>query len=106
MTLVADIEDVLDDASWIEVEYPSASVPNPRAGRPRICIGAPNTGVQILIRTSVRPPAPELESLKDAGLALANALTAEGIETTLEVRTVAPVPGVLTVTMHVMIGPK
>lgn len=109
MTLVAHIEDVLEDAGWEQVECPSQGIKNPNIGRPYICTGAKNTGVKILINTSVvRPPAPapELELIKDAGIALAASLTAEGIETILEVKIVAPVPGESATMMHVMIGPK
>jgi hypothetical protein len=53
----------------------------------------------------MRPPEPELEFLKDAGLTLSSLLTAGGIETMLEVRIGTPPPGMNAI-MHVMIGPK
>ena len=97
VVLVSSVEVALEKAGWVGVDNESTPTGLRRDPKPRIGIGARFDEVKIGVPT---------EALAAAGEALAEALTAEGIEAEVIPPPQEALPPQLTTCIHILIGPK
>lgn len=108
MDLLRYIEIPLFKAGWKELDCPVHGFQRP-GSRTYICDGAQVENVSILLQAGSEPLATSDEqwnALWDTAMALADALTAEGIDATFDVRPVATLGAPPHTNIHVIVGPK
>ncbi|HEV3457308.1 MAG TPA: hypothetical protein VHG32_12175 [Thermoanaerobaculia bacterium] len=115
MHLLENVEDALWRAGWNQISCPDGHKLFRQRSQKFICNGVDAENVRILLRAGSQPlpdsaaairQTEKLVALESAGIALAAALMAEGIEATFEATRVALVGAPARTTLNVMIGPK
>ena|ERR1700726_2780457 len=105
MDLMEGIEAALWRAGWKENDCPWTGIQR-RPGKTILCTATVDNVTVRVHPGSGAPPKEHWAKLIEAGQALADALTAADIKTTLEVKQVEQLGAPTSASIHVMIGPK